>query len=211
MKAVRRLSGGDKNRLIILFAAAAAALFFGLRYQPLTGQLQAVNSQISRRLDRLSRRSDKVPPVSIPVNRLRRESAEMSARLPLIADQLQRLKQNFISLEDPKAMQALLLEISELAGAYDLDVLKVTGITRVGNEKVETLSDALKQQTRNVYGRPLTLLQARGSFQGFLGFLDGLGGLSQHVVVVRLGIQSQKTSKRAAGTTGLVADLLLAM
>lgn len=212
MKYFPELSTGDKNRLMLLFIAVVIALYFGIWYQQSSSDLMRAENLVNRRLDRIEKRAKPPELSAIPVKSIERELAQLDQVLEFTNGELNSLKSGFVSLENPTDLQTLRLEVSELARASGVEVMRVSGIGVNAADEVRSISDALALKTDNRFGRPLMSMTARGTFNAFLSFLDGLEDLSKHVVVVRVALSAnQSGAEDPTQLSTLNADLVFAM
>ena len=214
MNRLKRLTPGDKNRILILFCATLVALYFGLRYPQLSAELSHEANMVNRKLNRLEVRKQDVPTPKVSAGVLEKRLADLTDEKDRLEGRLVGLRRGFATLESTEELQLLWLEVSSLARDSRLDVQQMQGYGSSGrNGSTVTSVDFLAQEANNRYQRPLVKLRASGSFSQLMSFLRGLQRLSYNVSVVRVGINARPpaSGREAGAAKPLDFDLLLAM
>lgn len=174
----------DKTQLTILISCIIVSAY-GFWAATLWQEMFEAEKMANRKANRIETRIGKIEEPKfdrkISTNSLKKLEQELASSY----QQVTTLTSDFIDIDNAEKLQAIKLDISELADNVKLDIqdFKVLGIShKSGEEELSEYLDIRKQY----YQRPYLSLQAQGDFFSLLNFLDAISTLENVAVVQQL-------------------------
>ncbi len=198
----RRMTAGEKNRVIILLTALIIAAYFLLQYPSSHERAFESEKLLNRKINRIETRFGKIPEPDASATQLERRLGELKTGLERTRTRLASLSPRFASLDSVSDLQRLRLEITQLSETSGINVLRLSKLNESKNQATaQETGELLRQETANRFGRPLLTLSAEGHYHALMRFLEGLQGLTFNVSVVRLDlkIDGDRSGKASAG------------
>ncbi len=196
----KRVTKGDRLRLLLVAMALLAGAYGGLIYPVTQKGLSDAEQLVHRRMDRMKKRTKVTAQTQESPQTYAKKLTEAESALSLLQTQWDGARVGFVALEDRDAQQRLLLDISTLAEGSGIQVLKSGALFSATPENANGQGPRVDIRL----GRPLLQISARSNYWQLLAFLDGLPDLNHQVSVVQLAmtVRSEEKAKEEKGSDG---------
>jgi cell division protein FtsB len=180
----QKLSRSDRIR--VLFVALFLLIGgYGLVLFPAAdAQFKGSQADLSRRMDRLAKRTViTVQEVSTNPRVLQKSIEKIDRELVFLKAEIKQLSSGFATATSSDERQRLILEIFTLAAKSGVVLDTISGkSTSLSSKRTSAVVDSY-------WKRPLFKLSASAGYFELLKFLDGLKGLSKYVAVMNIDLQ----------------------
>ncbi len=190
-----KLSKTQQNQLLILITAAMLA-GYGLWYSNVYKDIADTENRISRRLDRIENRTETVIQSKSTVG-IEKQIEEIGGKLEQDKQSLRRLLQRFTPIENSQEQQKLRRELSDLANSLGMRVIKLEGSLKRSDDINNAPEVDQESDVDRVYGRPLLIFEAWGSYFAVQTLLDELNTLSYTVAPIRFQVIADEPNMNA--------------
>ncbi|GAA6168673.1 hypothetical protein [Sessilibacter corallicola] len=190
-----KLSKTQQNQLLILITAVMLA-GYGLWYSDVYKDIADTENRINRRLDRIENRAETVVQPKSTVG-LEKQIEEISGKFEQDKQSLRRLLQRFTPIENSQEQQKLRRELSDLANSLGMRVIKLEGSLKRSDDINNAPEVDQESDVDRVYGRPLLIFEAWGSYFAVQTLLDELNTLSYTVAPIRFQVIADEPNMNA--------------
>ncbi len=190
-----KLSKTQQNQLLILITAVMLA-GYGLWYSDVYKDIADTENRINRRLDRIENRAETVVQPKSTVG-LEKQIEEISGKFEQDKLSLRRLLQRFTPIENSQEQQKLRRELSDLANSLGMRVIKLEGSLKRSDDINNAPEVDQESDVDRVYGRPLLIFEAWGSYFAVQTLLDELNTLSYTVAPIRFQVIADEPNMNA--------------
>lgn len=187
-------SEATKNKVVVILCCALGALYFGLWYPVHSKDVEFKQSMVKRSLNRMQTRTSAVKMPNVSVKSLESKLTDLEKELQETDARLAEMKARFMPLDGLENLQAMRLEINQLAAESRVNVAEMAGPAHRGSDgSLPSIEAVMKRETDNSYGRPLVVVVATATYEGLLRFTQGLNSLPYNASIVRLDVAATST------------------
>jgi hypothetical protein len=190
-KKYKRLPAKDKTQLIILIACIIISIY-GFFAAMLWQEMFDAEKMANRKANRIETRIGKIEEPKFDSAISDKNLAILQTEFDKSKENISRLTEKFIPINDADRLQQLKLDISELADDVDLKIksFEVLGaVLKAHEEELTEFTD-----TRNkYYKRPYFAIEAQSRFYPLLNFIQALNQLDNIAVVQKITITRTET------------------
>ena len=204
----QRLSRSDRIRVLFVALFLLIGVYGLIFYPAVNAQFEDSKSKLSRRMDRLAKRTViTVKEVSSNPRVLQKSIEKIDRELTRLEVELKELNAGFANATSSDERQRLILEIFTLAAKSGVVLDAISGkSTSLSSNRASAVVDSY-------WKRPIFKVSASSGYWELLKFLDGLKGLSKYVAVVNIDIQIRQSvavnnKKNAAKPQGSLQILM---
>jgi len=204
----QRLSRSDRIRVLFVALFLLIGVYGLIFYPAVNAQFEDSKSKLSRRMDRLAKRTViTVKEVSSNPRVLQKSIEKIDRELTRLEVELKELNAGFANATSSDERQRLILEIFTLAAKSGVVLDAISGkSTSLSSNRASAVVDSY-------WKRPIFKVSAISGYWELLKFLDGLKGLSKYVAVVNIDIQIRQSvavnnKKNAAKPQGSLQILM---